>query len=166
MKRSCFRITIMQAGAQACAVLGAARAAARAATRAATPATLPVTLSTLAVLLFAHGAQASEVTEADAREARMEVAEACTRPEAPNVPDGATAETEEMVEAGSAVREFVSGTRDYLACLERKEVAYGADITPAQQAVIVAIYNQSVDAMQRTADRFNTELGEFRAREH
>lgn len=116
-------------------------------------------------LLLGAGAQAAEITEADAREARMALAEDCARPEAPTLPDGATAEMEAMAEAGTAVREFVSGTQEYLACLEGKEAAYGEDITPAQQAVIVAIYNQSVDAMQSTADRFNAELGEFRARE-
>lgn len=116
-------------------------------------------------LLLVSGVQAAEITEADALEARMEVAETCTQPEAPTVPDGATAAMEEMADAGAAVRAFVSGTQDYLACLERKEAAYGDDITPAQQAVIVAIYNRSVDAMQSTAEQFNTELGEYRARE-
>jgi hypothetical protein len=115
-------------------------------------------------LLLATGAHAAEITEAEVRDAQMAVAEECTQLQAPTVPDGTTAQMEEMSDAGTAVRDFVSRTQDYLACLEGKEAAYGEDITPAQQAVIVAIYNQSVDAMQSTAERFNTALEDFRAR--
>ena len=120
--------------------------------------------STSIALLALTGvmAQAAEVSEEEARAAAAELAQSCTRPAEPTIPDGATADQEAMATAGSDVRAFVSDTQDYLKCIEGKEQGYGEEITQAQQAVINAIYNAGVDAMKGAADEFNTQLDAYR----
>ena len=123
--------------------------------------------STSIALLVLTGlmAQAAEVSDEEARAAAAELAESCTRPTEPTIPDGATADQGAMATASSDVRAFVSDTQDYLKCIEGEEQAYGEDITEAQQAVINAIYNAGVDAMQGAADDFNTQLDAYRGDE-
>jgi hypothetical protein len=99
---------------------------------------------------------------AEARAAAAELAQSCTRPTEPTIPDGSTADQEAMATAGSDVRAFVGDTQEYLKCIEGREQGYGEEITQAQQAVINAIYNAGVDAMQGAADEFNTELDAYR----
>lgn len=120
--------------------------------------------TTSIALLALTGAmtQAAEVSEEEARAAAAELAESCTRPQEPTIPDGASADQDSMATAGSDVRAFVSDTQDYLKCIEQKEQGYGEEITEAQQAVINAIYNAGVDAMQAAADEFNTQLDAYR----
>ena len=91
--------------------------------------------------------------------------EGCVRPEAPRVPDGATATEDELAAAGNAVRAFIDQSQTYLACLEEKEASYGDDITASQQALINAIYNAGVAAMQAAADDYNSAVRLHRARE-
>ena len=95
----------------------------------------------------------------------LAAADDCGRPEPPVVPDGATATEEELGAAGSAVRAFISDSQTYLACLEDKEAAYGEDITPAQQALIDAIYNSGVEAMEAAAAAYNAAVRAYRERE-
>ncbi|HSG90126.1 MAG TPA: hypothetical protein VLA56_13015 [Pseudomonadales bacterium] len=102
---------------------------------------------------------------ADRQAAIDEMDGQCTRPDKPYVPPGARADEDEMADAADAVRAFVADTQAYLQCLEAKESALGDTITPEQKAVINAIYNSAVDAMQVVADAFNTELALFRERE-
>jgi|AntRauTorcE11898_2_1112593.scaffolds.fasta_scaffold27270_2 hypothetical protein len=120
--------------------------------------------STAIALLALTGAMthAAEVSEEKARAAAAELAQSCTRPTEPTIPDGSTADQEAMATAGSDVRAFVGDTQEYLKCIEGREQGYGEEITQAQQAVINAIYNAGVDAMQGAADEFNTELDAYR----
>lgn len=92
-------------------------------------------------------------------------ADDCDRPEPPVVPDGATATEDELATAGSDVRSFVGASQDYLVCLEAKEAGYGADITPAQQALVNAVYNAGVEAMEAAAGAYNEAVRAHRARE-
>jgi hypothetical protein len=91
-------------------------------------------------------------------------ADGCDRPEPPVVPEGATATEDELAAAGSAVRVFISDSQTYLACLEEKEAAYGEEITDAQQALINAIYNSGVEAMEAAAAAYNGAVEAYRGR--
>jgi hypothetical protein len=119
---------------------------------------------TFGVLAAPVSAQENEISEEAARAAADDVAEQCTQPEAPTVPDGNTAEESVLAEAGAEVRQFVSDTQSFLACLEQKEASYGEEITDAEQAVVNAIYNNSVEAMQAAADAYNEAVRAFKAR--
>lgn len=92
-------------------------------------------------------------------------ADECDRPEPPIVPDGATATQEQLATAGSDVRAFVASSQDYLACLEAKEAGYGKDITPVQQALVNAVYNAGVEAMEAAAGAYNEAVRAYRARD-
>ena len=81
--------------------------------------------------------------------------EECAAPVVPTIPDGATASAEAMSAAGSRVRAFVADSQVYLTCLEAKEASYGDAITPQQKAVVDAVYNAGVDAMQNAAEAYN-----------
>ena len=92
-------------------------------------------------------------------------ADDCDRPEPPAVPDGASATQDELATAGSDVRTFVAASQDFLAYLEAKEAGYGAEITPAQQALVNAVYNAGVEAMETAAGAYNEAVRAYRARE-
>lgn len=92
-------------------------------------------------------------------------ADECDRPEPPVVPDGATATQDELATAGSEVRAFVAASQDYLACLEAKEADYGEDITPVQQALVNAVYNAGVEAMETAAGAYNEAVRAYRAQD-
>jgi hypothetical protein len=89
---------------------------------------------------------------------------ACESPAMPAIPDGATAEEAEMVEAQGAVRAFVEQSNAYLDCLvgEAKQGEETDDATTKQKRLDQ--YNAGADAMQQVADGFNAELREFKAR--
>lgn len=108
-------------------------------------------------------AEEGKISEEEARAALADIKSACTQPSAPSVPSGASASTDEMAEAGSNVRTFVSGTQDFLKCLDDKEASYGEDITKAQKAVLTLVYNRAVEAMQTSANSFNSELKAYKA---
>ena len=110
-----------------------------------------VRIAAAALLGTAVAAQAAEVD--------------CDRPEAPDVPDGATATEGEIVEAGEAVRGYIASAQDFLACLEEKEASYGDDIDASEQALVDAIYNATVEAMNTAAADYNEAVRAFRARE-
>lgn len=98
-----------------------------------------------------------------AQAAELEIAQ-CKFPAEPTVPDGAVATEAELGEAGSAVREYVSGMQSSLECLSAAETAMGEDITEEQQAQLVAVYNRGVDQMNAVAQNYNEQVRVFKAR--
>jgi hypothetical protein len=98
----------------------------------------------------------------------------CTYPKEPaNVPDGATATQDQMVEGMKAVKEYNTQVTNYLSCLEtemnaRVEAA-GPDAPADQIEQIKAIHtkrhNAAVDALEQQAARFNEQVKVFKARD-
>lgn len=88
----------------------------------------------------------------------------CKFPEPPVVPDGSVATEAEMGQAGSDVREFVSGMQSSLECLTSVETSMGDAITEEQQAQLVAIYNNGVDQMNAVAQNYNQQVRAFKSR--
>ena len=70
---------------------------------------------------------------------------ACTPPEAPVLPDPATAVLAEMVKAKGDVQKFISAGDEYLACEKN-----------------TAKYNAMVDLMQQTGEDFNKRIRKFK----
>lgn len=88
----------------------------------------------------------------------------CSFPEAPPVPDGATATESEMGQAGADVREYVAGIKTSLDCLAAVEKSMAEEITEEQQAQLVTVYNSGVDQMNAVANKYNEQVKVFKAR--
>jgi hypothetical protein len=98
----------------------------------------------------------------------------CVYPKAPsNVPDGATATQEQMVEGMKGVKEYNAAVTEYLGCLEQemnaRVQAAGTDAPPDQIEQIKAIHNKrhnaAVEELEAHAARFNEQVKVYKARE-
>lgn len=87
---------------------------------------------------------------------------ACDYPSRVDIPDGATASKEQMLESQQAVKAYMSTMEEYLTCIEREEketVAGMPEITEEElatrQAALTKKYNAAVEEMEIIAARFN-----------
>ncbi len=101
------------------------------------------------------------------------VADDCVMPEAPAVPDGASATMEQMIAGQTAVKAFQAANIDYMACVEpgltaageQLPAATGDDKAAAQKAYdeIEATYNAAVSAEEAVAGQFNAAIRAYKA---
>ena len=87
----------------------------------------------------------------------------CRVPEAPNIPDGATATEDQLVAAQKKVKAYQADAAEYRTCLEKAKKSLGSTILPEQAHVLTAAYNQTVDTEQATGDMFNAAVRQFKA---
>ena len=100
----------------------------------------------------------------------VSIAEECTAPAVPALPDGATASMDQMLEGQKAVKEYQAANTAYRTCLEPKvsaaEVAAAGDSPgPELQETLKQLnedYNASVSKEEELAAQFNTELREYK----
>jgi hypothetical protein len=98
----------------------------------------------------------------------VSVAGECVPPEAPVVPDGATASMEQMLAGQKAVKTFQTANIEYMACLEPKitaaqgEVESGSEDTSAAVKKLEERYNEAVSAEEVVAGQFNTEIRAYK----
>ncbi|RMF10094.1 MAG: hypothetical protein D6763_06405 [Alphaproteobacteria bacterium] len=102
------------------------------------------------------------------------LAEDCVAPGAsPEIPDGATATTEEMIAGSQAVRTFQADTEAYLDCLTAKDAELEA-IQPAgeegkaiaaKRQALIENHNAAVDELNRVANAFNQAVRDYKARQ-
>jgi hypothetical protein len=99
------------------------------------------------------------------------VAEGCTAPDSPTLPDGSTATLEQMLDGQAAVKAYQASNTEYRSCLEpligAAETAASAE-EPTQEQIdaLKALneqYNASVSAEEDLAGKFNTELKAYKA---
>jgi hypothetical protein len=98
------------------------------------------------------------------------IADECTVPTAPSLPDGATATLEQMLEGQKAVKAYQASNSEYRTCLEplvsAAEVAAAGDSPgPELQETLKKLnenYNSSVSEEEELAENFNTELREYK----
>lgn len=81
----------------------------------------------------------------------------CDRPDNVMIPDGASASLDQMVEAQTGVRAYLSAMEEYLECMN--EMIDSADDETETETVNAWIndYNEGVGEMESTAERFNEE---------
>lgn len=99
------------------------------------------------------------------------IADDCTAPTPPTLPDGATATKEQMLEGQKSIKEYQAANTQYRTCLEPKisaaEVAAAGDSPgPELVAALKTLnddYNASVSKEEELATTFNTELKEYKA---
>lgn len=87
----------------------------------------------------------------------------CSEPATVQLPDGATATTEQMVAGQKQVKQYVADAEAFLACLEQSEAAAGETLTEEQQQANVALYNAVVDKMEGLAQGFNEQIQAYKA---
>jgi hypothetical protein len=124
---------------------------------------IPTALATAALLVLPAAVGAQEMSEEEVRAHLATIAAACPRPEAPALPDGATAEEATMASAGRDVRAFVDAANGFLTCLQEHEAGYGDELEAGMEAVIVAVYNDTVEQMEALADAYNDEVRAWKA---
>ncbi|WP_116367832.1 hypothetical protein [Parahaliea mediterranea] len=99
----------------------------------------------------------------------------CTKPDAPNLPNGASATMEDMLAGQKAVKAFQSANVEYMKCLEEvftsaeakvKEGGLAEDVLAETQKTYndaVEAYNAAVSSEESVAGQFNTEIREYKA---
>jgi hypothetical protein len=99
------------------------------------------------------------------------IAADCTSPEAPSLPDGASASMEDMLGGQQAVKDFQAANLEYMNCLDPLVAAATAkamakDSSDEDKAAVKALeerYNGAVSAEEGLAGQFNTEIREYKA---
>ncbi|MFT7130689.1 MAG: hypothetical protein ACI89U_002816 [Gammaproteobacteria bacterium] len=75
------------------------------------------------------------------------MAEACTKPEAPELPDAATAVTAQMVKAKNDVKAYMIGANAYLECARNDKA-----------------HNRMVKSMKKIGEQFNLAVRSYKER--
>ena len=88
----------------------------------------------------------------------------CSRPPAPEMPDGSVAELQTMVDGQAAVKAYVAGTEAYLDCLGAEGELAGEEEMPEAKLARVELHNAAVDEMEAVAEAFNAEIREYKAK--
>lgn len=86
----------------------------------------------------------------------------CVSPPVANVPDGARATSDEMVEAQLLVKQFMAEMELYLACLDQEEASLSESPTDEQKTVHTQRHNKAVDSMEAVATKFNEQVRVFK----
>jgi cyclophilin family peptidyl-prolyl cis-trans isomerase len=86
----------------------------------------------------------------------------CEAPPAPELPDGASASTEQMVAGQTLVKAFVRDGQEYLKCVDA--VADDKDRTTTDRNAAIGEHNRMVGELERSAADFNDQLRAFKAR--
>ena len=86
----------------------------------------------------------------------------CKPPAAPEIPDGASASTEQMIAGQKRVKAFVADGQAYLICIDA--VADNKDRATIDRNAAIAEHNRMVGELERTAADFNDQLRAFKAR--
>ena len=94
---------------------------------------------------------------------------ACEYPERVDVPNGASATKEEMLEAQKSVKTYVTAMETYLDCILEEEKAARAaieDLTPEveqqREDMLTKKYNAAVDEMETVAAEFNAQVQAYK----
>lgn len=93
----------------------------------------------------------------------------CTAPEKPQLPDGASATMEQMLEGQKAVKTFQTANLEYMKCMQpalaEAEAAAkeGTEGAAEKYKALEDTHNAAVSAEEEVAGQFNTEIREYKA---
>jgi hypothetical protein len=82
-------------------------------------------------------------------------ATACEPPSVVTIPDGKSASREQMLEAQSAVKGYMSAMDQYLKCVDDEMNAKGEEAPNEYKALMVQRHNSAVAEMESVAGAFN-----------
>ncbi len=82
-----------------------------------------------------------------------------------NLPDGASATKDDMLQAQKTIKTYLTDMNDFLECLSAEEAELGDDEANAEKrSIIAARHNAAVDQMEETGERFNLAVRAYKAR--
>ena len=86
----------------------------------------------------------------------------CPYPQGVSVPDGATATTEQLVDAQSRIKQWMADMEGYLECLNREEAELGREPTADEITLHNQRHNSAVDEMEQVAADFNEQVRAYK----
>lgn len=86
----------------------------------------------------------------------------CPYPERVATPDGATATTEQLVDAQSLIKKYMAEMEAYLECLDREEAELGREPTADETQLHNQRHNAAVDEMEQVAADFNEQVRAYK----
>lgn len=87
----------------------------------------------------------------------------CAAPAEPAIPaDGASATRADVLAAQKAVKAFVAGGEEFIACLDKWEQSRD-EIGDEDRMAVIRHHNHMTDAMHAAGDRFNQVVREYKA---
>lgn len=98
----------------------------------------------------------------------------CEQPDAPAVPDGATASYDDMIAGQQAIKSFQAENKEYLECMN-KEITAAANVAKTAESKeersaaaerhtdMVNAFNEAVSDEEALAAEFNSEIQEYQA---
>lgn len=98
----------------------------------------------------------------------LSVAQDCVAPDAPDIAEGEDSSLEQMLSAQKAVKEFQAANLIYMGCLEPMLAAAAAAAKEGDEGAvkkyetIQATYNDAVSREEAVADKFNTEIRDYK----
>ncbi|MEM6819242.1 MAG: hypothetical protein AAF578_10680 [Pseudomonadota bacterium] len=95
---------------------------------------------------------------------------ACTYPTKIDIPNGATATQEEMIEGQKAVKQYMADMNTFLDCIEAESKATMAEDEASEakaerEAILSKRHNAAVDEMETVAANFNDAVRAYKARQ-
>jgi peptidyl-prolyl cis-trans isomerase A (cyclophilin A) len=81
----------------------------------------------------------------------------------PTLPDGATANLEEMLDSQALVRSFLAQSEDSIDCLDER--SNDRELSSDQRSLLIRAHNDTVDVMEEIAGTFNEQIAIFRERQ-
>ena len=102
------------------------------------------------------------VQPGDAAPSASEAIGDCKAPAAPEIPDGASASTEQMLAGQKSVKAFVVDGQAYIKCVDA--IADDKDRATTDRNAAIGEHNRMVGELERSAADFNDQLRAFKAR--
>lgn len=87
---------------------------------------------------------------------------ACEYPPLVTIPEGREATLEEMLEAQTAVRNYVTAMEAYLACVDEEMTVAGEDAPVTFKNIMFSRHNVAVAEMEFVANHFNEQIQLYR----
>jgi cyclophilin family peptidyl-prolyl cis-trans isomerase len=116
-----------------------------------------------ALALYRRAApEQADVQPGDAAPSATQAIGDCRAPPAPEIPDGASASTEQMVAGQNGVKAFVRDGQTYIKCVDA--VADDKDRATTDRNAAIGEHNRMVGELERSAADFNDQLRAFKAR--
>ena len=87
---------------------------------------------------------------------------ACEYPPLVTIPEGRAATLEEMLEAQTGVRNYVTAMETYLACVEEELTVAGEDAPEVFKSIMFSRHNVALAEMEAIATHFNEQIQLYR----
>lgn len=87
---------------------------------------------------------------------------ACEYPALVTIPEGREATLEEMLEAQTAVREYVGAMEAYLTCVNEELTAAGDEAPEVFKSIMFSRHNVAMAEMEAIANHFNEQIQLYR----